>query len=241
MAEANLDKTVRSTSRRFRFRITTLLLLTGIFAYWLAVLTNRAKDERRGATAVREAGGSVRFDCQFSDDGKLLANATPPSPEFLRKAVGDEYFTRVVEAQANTQGFTDRDLAQLEGLKELRSLRIFETDITDERICSLEELARLEVVDLRNNNCFSFPLIQIALPDVRIAMRPRLQYLTLFLVFSSQAVVAQTVVVNNNIEFVPENFLDGVILIERMHRLVMAFHTQAMLFALCLVVSCFIG
>ena len=83
MAEANLDKTVKSTSRRFRFRITTLLLLTGIFAYWLAVLTNRAKDERRGATAVREAGGSVRFDYQFSDDGKLLANATPPSPEFL--------------------------------------------------------------------------------------------------------------------------------------------------------------
>ena len=152
MARFDVFKSLKPSLRWFQFRITTLLVLTAIIAIWLGVQANRARDERRGAAAVRDAGGTVRFDYQYSDDGSLTADATPPGAKVIRKAVGDEYFTRVVEANANTQRFTNSDLAQLEGLKELRSLRVFETDITDEGIRSLEQLERLEVVDLRNNH-----------------------------------------------------------------------------------------
>ena len=71
MAVSASYKTFKPLARWFRFRITTLLLLIGMFAFWLAVQANRAKDERRGAAAVHDAGGSVRFDYQFSDDDKF--------------------------------------------------------------------------------------------------------------------------------------------------------------------------
>lgn len=152
MAESASETSEKPPQRWFKFRISTMLLLTGILGIWLGVVANRAKDERQGTAAIRDAGGSVKFDYQYADDGEFIRNAKPPAPEVIRKAIGEEYFTNVVEAEANTQQFTNQDLSQLKGLKELRSLRIFETDVTDEGIRSLEALKRLEVVDLRNND-----------------------------------------------------------------------------------------
>ena len=66
-------KDLRSGNRNWKLRrflrlsLRSLLLLTLIFSVWLAWLVSRAHRQRQAVAAIREAGGWVYYEFEYSD------------------------------------------------------------------------------------------------------------------------------------------------------------------------------
>src|SRR5436190_18034751 len=113
----------------------------------------RKARERLAAEQIQRNGGSVTYDYE-SDTGK------PYGPEWLRKFLGDNFFSKVVmvtlgketplkclkdlpeleNLDLDEHRLTDTDLEQLRSLTQLQELTMRENDITDAGLLHLEGL-----------------------------------------------------------------------------------------------------
>jgi hypothetical protein len=112
---------------RFQFSLRSLLVFTiavAIPCSWLAVEMKRAREQREAVLAIVRSGFIVGYDYQkerFSGfDFRSLATP-PPVPVWLRKLLGDDFFTDVVVVLVSKQ-VADNDLEYFKRLTHLKRL-----------------------------------------------------------------------------------------------------------------------
>jgi hypothetical protein len=140
-ADPSTVKPPRRKRRWFQFSLRTLLIFTmasAIACGWIGKRIEQKRYEREAARAIEGLGGSVRYD--YRD-----ATGAPAGPAWLRNLAGDNFFSAVVEVNLlGNPDVTDNDLAQLEELRDLQALDIFDTKITNGGLIHLERLTKLK-------------------------------------------------------------------------------------------------
>lgn len=143
---------------RLRFSIRTLLLLLTAFSVWLGLNVRSAREQEKAVRQIREYGGWVRYDFQFSQGGYAYENFDPNAktwvPNWLLEQVGIDFFHSVVEVnlvfsedsgeREENGNFSDAVVANISKLGNLRNLLVTETQVTDGSMRHLAELKRLE-------------------------------------------------------------------------------------------------
>jgi hypothetical protein len=101
---------------------------------------------------VQKLGGRIGFDYQFDALGKWKVKSVqqPTTPAWIRRAIGDDYFRRVVIINFDEGSDpTDQDLTVLHDLPDLKQLTLMNrTGITDDGLRNLSGLRHLEVLAL---------------------------------------------------------------------------------------------
>jgi len=147
--------------RWFQYSLRTIFLLLTVSAVllaWLRIRINRAEQQERAVKDVEKAHGLIRFDYELDKSGRERKSPQPPAPEWLRKAVGEEYFRRVVAVDfavgaglrsGKQISATDEDLRYLASLTDIKTLELGDnTDITDAGLVHLSGLRRLQTLYL---------------------------------------------------------------------------------------------
>jgi hypothetical protein len=131
-----------------------------LLAVWLSIISHRAQQQKLAVEKILGWGGSVIYDYQaipvtpaerelglnYNFDEKI----TPPSPQWLRKFIGDDYFQTVVYVGLSKTSISDEDLIILENLPALKVLALDETKITGKGLTHLEGLKNLSELSLEN-------------------------------------------------------------------------------------------
>ena len=155
-ATVALPKNAPEKRRRFlQFRIRTMLLLTAVVAVWIGLHCQAAKQQRESRAAMERLGGWVYYDYQFPG-GNFSASATSPVPQWLRDALGEDFFHSVVEVnlvyndrvpqRLDNAQVSDEALRYLGAFPKLRNLLLKGTQATDEGLRHVGQLNRLETL-----------------------------------------------------------------------------------------------
>jgi Leucine-rich repeat (LRR) protein len=143
--------------------------LFAVACSWFAVKMQQARRQREAVEAIRKIGGFVVYDYEINlEKGSLtrIQGAIPPSPAWLRKVLGEDFYQTVAyvnfadseiidikgifELHANPSNLevTETGLEPLEELKQLRALYLSKTQITDAGLQHLKELNKLNILFL---------------------------------------------------------------------------------------------
>jgi hypothetical protein len=138
---------------RFQFSIRSLLLLVFAAALpcsWLAVASREPKQERAAEAAIEKVGGHISWGQIWSlsqprgPNGELQM----AEPKWLRKLLGDDFFSGVFQADCENIPITDADLEYLEAMSYLYDLSLNNTDVTDLGLKHLKGLSNLIILRL---------------------------------------------------------------------------------------------
>jgi hypothetical protein len=113
----------RRKLRWFQFSLRTLLVFVTLVALacsWLAVKMKQEKRQREAVAAIQKLGGHVEYDWQRDANGNPLPDPQPPGPAWLRRVLGDYFFTTPVRASLGT----DVGLEHVEELTQLKELNL---------------------------------------------------------------------------------------------------------------------
>jgi Leucine Rich Repeat (LRR) protein len=188
-AEPSKAEPPKRKRRWFQFSLRSLLILVlvaGLGMAWLAALKRRADRQQTAAETIVNAGGSVFYDYQFqvSPSGAINYSdkATPPGPKWLRRQLGNDFFTNVDAARITTQAgidaladlpqiqnlevdgaaVTDESLDQVVRLRHLRALSLLNTSISDSGLRKIAVLDQLRTLELLNNRITDEGLLSLA-------------------------------------------------------------------------------
>lgn len=144
---------IRTAKRRWlSFSLRGALILLTALCIWLAILATRARQQELAIRKIMELRGVLRFDYQQQDRS---APDKPRPPEWLQKAVGEEYFRKVVSVDFAYGGgakVTDDDLALLAGLPDLTTIELGNNKtVTDAGLKHLAGLRKLRTLYLYRN------------------------------------------------------------------------------------------
>lgn len=164
------------TRRWLRFSLRTALLLLTLFCLWLGWHCSRAQRQRRAVAWLQARGCFVGYDYQIQEDGGVTQDAKPASPAWLRLALGNDYFCRVVKVRFEQPLVIDDSIIErlnelpglrhLEGrhcslapgidgrlaeLSRLEDLELEECSLSDEQLAALGKLTHLRVLNLQHN------------------------------------------------------------------------------------------
>ncbi|HEV3166624.1 MAG TPA: hypothetical protein VGZ22_21545 [Isosphaeraceae bacterium] len=163
--------TTRPKRRWLTISLRALVLLILVIAVWLGYVTNRARRQAEAVAALTSRRSWARFDYEYPGGTpagqRMIRNAQPHGPAWLRRLVGDEYFREVVlvscypskppvpprtlSPQAKTPRPDDDLMRQIGWLSSLRSLSLHWLEVSDEGLAHLDGLNKLE--QLGFNSC----------------------------------------------------------------------------------------
>jgi len=145
------------TRRRFQFRLRTLFIFTLIVAIpcaWLGRKIEQKQRERHAVNAIRKLGSLVIYD--YEND-----NQPPSGPAWLRKLLGNDFFSDAIAVEAFVGNIGDADLANVKELPHLRILEVEDCAVTDAGLANLKGLAELQSLNLRGTGVTDAGIIQI--------------------------------------------------------------------------------
>ena len=128
--------------RFYQFRLRTLLALVALASIamsWFTVKWNQAKRQRAAVESIVDAGGAVVYQYQYGADGDRIGNAEPPGPTWLRRILGVDFLSDVHDVLVVDTEWADAGLEHLAGLKNLESLALSDTRLTDEGVKKLQQ------------------------------------------------------------------------------------------------------
>jgi Leucine-rich repeat (LRR) protein len=153
-----------------------LLLLILAIALWLGWIVNKARQQRQAVAALQEFGGFVHYDWEFVDGpvkvprgnwiwkpswGTLTPGRKPWAPDWMRRAVGDEYFQSIVHVSLYVdikkgladstwvnKGTADDALRKLTTQKQVRTLQIGGNQVTDLNLAYVGQMTGLEELNI---------------------------------------------------------------------------------------------
>jgi hypothetical protein len=161
-----------------------------VFGGWFVANMVAAARQKAAVEYIENLGAVVWFDYQFDASGREIPEAEPPGPFWLRRILGDDFFTNVTKLHlrdlsddkldcldafgrlewldlTDTQ-VTDAGLAHVSGLIQLRTLNLRATRVGDAGLDNLRTLKKLQTLDLDGTDVGDAGLLQIAgLPQLR--------------------------------------------------------------------------
>ena len=176
-------KPVSRPWRRFlRFSVRSLIVLVIVVGGFLGWAIRSARIQRDAVAAIREAGGSVKYDWELSN-GKATPKGRSRAARWLVDLIGVDHFGHVTEVSLyGTQAdaaivqvgrlthlerlFIDQaklneaELTHLKGLSKLSLLCLAGSPVTDAGLADLEALTNVSDLDL------SHTMITDADPDI---------------------------------------------------------------------------
>jgi hypothetical protein len=141
-------RTASLSSRGLRFSLRTLLVLLTVAGIWIAILANRARQQRAAVVRIEELGGGVNYDWEFDDEGRPLRDSTPPGWPWLRRLIGPEYFQEVVTVNLTGTSATDADMGLIGKLRHVGTLSLHGTEVSDAGLRELRYIAELRYFGL---------------------------------------------------------------------------------------------
>lgn len=189
--------------RKFRISLRLALILFTLFAVWFGWLSNRAYEQRTAVAEIIQAGGRIQYShrCKpIQYDAWVTFHAEPPGPKFLRKMIGNDYFTSVIGIHLSdvpethiheivkmvgnlkkvrfldlqNQPVTDNDLSHISNLKLLEQLLLDGSNVSDDGLRHLAHLDNLVELGLESTN-----ISVVGLRNARIDDKRRLHLLML--------------------------------------------------------------
>ena len=130
--------------RWFQFSLRTLLLFTVVCAIgcaWLARRVERKSKEREAVEAIVRLKGEVFYDYQLG----AVEDVKPSGPAWLRKLLGENFFSEVDAAFLYDPDITDVELTNLEGLTELQTCVVTGNKVTDAGLVNISGLTHLQM------------------------------------------------------------------------------------------------
>ena len=176
--KADLPKRKR---RWFQFSLRSLMIFTLVCAVasaWLGIKIDQKRKEREAVESIIKDGWTVIYDSQIDPRGNLYMRDQPPGPDWLRKVLGENYFSEAkrvfpsyiddkTETNCTDAGLerinelphlewvglsggnvTDVSLARLKGLTELYALYMGYTKVTDAGLEQINGLTQLQSLAL---------------------------------------------------------------------------------------------
>lgn len=132
--------------RRFSLSLGALILLTLVIGSGIGLLTRRERLQGKAREMILGAGGAVGYD--YQNRGNSVPAATPRTPAWSLRTIGDHYFHDIVSVQLFGCPVDDDRMAALGGLTQLRFLNIGQTRATDAGLAHLKHLSQLQSLDL---------------------------------------------------------------------------------------------
>jgi hypothetical protein len=134
--------------RWFQYSLRTLLIFTLVCAVasaWLANKMEQKRKERDAVTAIVKSGGHVYYDSdiQGKDWYARMRVAGPRGPEWLRKLLGENFFSDVELVSLIRVKDAEEALINVRGLTEVERLTICQINFTDADLAKLIELPQL--------------------------------------------------------------------------------------------------
>lgn len=136
--------------RRYQYLLWSVLPFTlfVILGSWFGMKMERAEKQKAAVEEIENLGGLVWFDYQFDVLGNELPGAEPPGPPWLRRLLGDDFFTNVTKLDLTQTEIPDAGLKPLEGLPDIQSLSLGDR-VTDAGLEHLKVLTQLHTLNLR--------------------------------------------------------------------------------------------
>jgi hypothetical protein len=181
--------------RRFlRFSVWGLIVLLLVLGAGVGWIVRQARIQRDAVVAIMKAGGSVKYDWEWSN-GKNILGGKPWAPLRFVNLIGVDYFghvtavefsaypgatdatlkkvgrlTRVQALYANSPSLSDAGLAHLTGLTNLFTLDLAGTRVTDAGLAHLTGLSQLKQLYLRGTHVTDGGAKELnqALPSLKI-------------------------------------------------------------------------
>jgi len=156
----------KSKRRWFQYSLRTLLVLVLVVSLpcsWLAVKIRQKEKERQAVEEIENLGGIVFYDYQYQ-------GTEAPGPAWMRKLLGDDFFSDVVSVDLVDCKVTDDGFQHLEGSTNLWSLHLSGTQLTDEGLQHLTGLTNLQYLLLADTQTTpeGIKKLQQALPNCDI-------------------------------------------------------------------------
>ena len=133
-----------------------MFIVVTIACIWLAIVATRARNQQQAVDKIQKLGGILHFDYQRDAQGRDIPSGEPAAPQWLRRAVGEDYFRRVVTVDFNFGGgdkATDEDLAVFRSLPDVTILELNNNpDVSDAGLEHLSGLSKLRVLYLHRSN-----------------------------------------------------------------------------------------
>jgi Leucine Rich repeat len=141
----------------FQFSLRSLLIFTVLCAIAAGLLGKKMeqkREERKAIEAIRALRGHVWYDYDYHNVG-------PSGPAWLRKLLGDNYFSEVDAVVFSIFGVRDADLVHLKGLPQLHVLDLSGTQVTDDGLLYVNGLITLQHLDLSNTRITDAGLVNL--------------------------------------------------------------------------------
>ena len=128
--------------RRFlRFSVRGLIVLVLVIGAGLGWIVHQAHVQRDAVAAIQKAGGSVRYDWEWSI-GKYFRDGKPWAPRWLVDLIGVDYFGHVTRVVLISPRVTDATLAHVECFARLQELCVRSPSISDAGLVHLKGMSR---------------------------------------------------------------------------------------------------
>ena len=139
---------VNQKLRWYQFSLRTLLIVVTLFAFlcsWFAVKMQQAEKQRKAVEAIVKAGGEVRCEPSVGcTPGFHFCRVYEPTPTWLRKILGNDFFDNVNIISFRGTDATDANLVCLKDLQHLHTLDLGYNKITDDGMAIIKDLQNLQ-------------------------------------------------------------------------------------------------
>jgi len=125
------------------YPILTLLVIAPF-----AEKVQQAERQRQAVEAIREVGGFVGYDYEMDESGFFWTKQEPPGPAWLRRLVGDDFVSDVVNVDFSDTRVTDAGVENLNELTGITHLALGGTQVSDAGLENLTGLANLTLLGL---------------------------------------------------------------------------------------------
>ena len=150
--------------RWFQFRLRTLLLVTIAFNIafcWVAFKLKQARTQREAVEAVLHMRGQVFYRYSQSPFG-TGASDTPLAPEWLTKALGDDFWGDVVRVDIyHHNDLLNDKLERLEQFSQLKNLTLWNDSLSDDDLAHCTALSQLENLNLGGNRITDSGIVHV--------------------------------------------------------------------------------
>ena len=124
----------------YQYSLRTLLLFMVLCAFacsWFAVKMQQARRQREAVKAIEEASGIVVYDYELNRPP--VGSPQPPGPAWMRKLLGVDFFAAAELAYLRS----DASQEHLKDLPKLKTISLWETQVTDASLKNLIGLSNL--------------------------------------------------------------------------------------------------